>query len=418
MRVLIIGGGIGGLTAALSLHAVGLTDVTVMESVPEIRPLGVGINVLPHAVRELVELGLGEELASRGVATADLTYVDRFGSTIWSEPRGVAAGYRWPQYSIHRGQLQTLLLEETLRRLGSHSVRTGCRAVRVETVGESAHLTLREDGAELVEVADVVIAADGINSVVRAGRFPDEGPPQWNGQILWRAVSRVRPFLTGKSMVMAGDRDQKFVAYPISEIGPDGLQVINWIAEMAFENRDAGQQDWNRRVEKDVFASAYADWGFDWLDIPGLIEAADEVLEYPMVDRPPLDSWVEGRVALLGDAAHPTFPIGSNGSSQAIIDGRALAFALATMPIDDALAFYEHERLPRTRELQRVNRAMGPERVMQMIRERAPEGFANIDDVIPRAELEDVAASYKRVAGFEPSVLNEQRSWTPEVPAQ
>ncbi len=418
MRVLIIGGGIGGLTAALSLHAVGLTDVTVMESVPEIRPLGVGINVLPHAVRELVELGLGEELASRGVATADLTYVDRFGSTIWSEPRGVAAGYRWPQYSIHRGQLQTLLLEETLRRLGSHSVRTGCRAVRVETVGESAHLTLREDGAELVEVADVVIAADGINSVVRAGRFPDEGPPQWNGQILWRAVSRVRPFLSGKSMVMAGDRDQKFVAYPISEIGPDGLQVINWIAEMAFENRDAGQQDWNRRVEKDVFASAYADWGFDWLDIPGLIEAADEVLEYPMVDRPPLDSWVEGRVALLGDAAHPTFPIGSNGSSQAIIDGRALAFALATMPIDDALAFYEHERLPRTRELQRVNRAMGPERVMQMIRERAPEGFANIDDVIPRAELEDVAASYKRVAGFEPSVLNEQRSWTPEVPAQ
>ncbi|MSV72821.1 MAG: FAD-binding protein, partial [Actinobacteria bacterium] len=210
MRVLIIGGGIGGLTAALSLHAVGLTDVTVMESVPEIRPLGVGINVLPHAVRELVELGLGEELASRGVATADLTYVDRFGSTIWSEPRGVAAGYRWPQYSIHRGQLQTLLLEETLRRLGSHSVRTGCRAVRVETVGESAHLTLREDGAELVEVADVVIAADGINSVVRAGRFPDEGPPQWNGQILWRAVSRVRPFLSGKSMVMAGDRDQKF----------------------------------------------------------------------------------------------------------------------------------------------------------------------------------------------------------------
>ena len=418
MRVLIIGGGIGGLTAALSLHAVGLTDVTVMESVPEIRPLGVGINVLPHAVRELVELGLGEELASRGVATADLTYVDRFGSTIWSEPRGVAAGYRWPQYSIHRGQLQTLLLEETLRRLGSHSVRTGCRAVRVETVGESAHLTLREDGAELVEVADVVIAADGINSVVRAGRFPDEGPPQWNGQILWRAVSRVRPFLTGKSMVMAGDRDQKFVAYPISEIGPDGLQVINWIAEMAFENRDAGQQDWNRRVEKDVFASAYADWGFDWLDIPGLIEAADEVLEYPMIDRPPLDSWVEGRVALLGDAAHPTFPIGSNGSSQAIIDGRALAFALATMPVDDALAFYEHERLPRTRELQRVNRAMGPERVMQMIRERAPEGFANIDDVIPRAELEDVAASYKRVAGFEPSVLNEQRSWTPEVPAQ
>ncbi len=413
MRVLIVGGGIGGLTTALSLQAVGITDVTVVESVDEILPLGVGINLLPHAVRELTELGLSEELARIAVETADLTYVNRYGATIWSEPRGIAAGYRWPQYSIHRGRFQMMLLKEVQRRLGPETVRTGCRVIGAATVDRRGVVTWTEDGVEVCESADVVIAADGIKSVIRANRFPDEGPPQWNGQILWRAVSRIPPFLTGRSMIMAGDREKKFVAYPLEELGADGLQTVNWIAEMAFENRDAGQQDWNRHVSIDVFAPEFADWAFGWLDIPWVINAADVVYEYPMCDRPPLDAWVDGRVALLGDAAHPTFPIGSNGSSQAIIDARVMAFALATMPIDDALSFYENERLPRTRELQRVNREMGPERVMQLARERAPEGFAKVTDVMSRDELTDIADSYKRVAGFEPATLNERNSWTP-----
>ena len=415
MRVLIVGGGIGGLTTALSLQAVGITDITVVESVDEILPLGVGINLLPHAVRELTELGLSDELARIAVETADLTYVNRYGSTIWSEPRGIAAGYRWPQYSIHRGLFQMMLLKEVERRLGPETVRTGCRVSGATTVDRRGVVTWAEGGVEVSESADVVIAADGIKSVVRANRFPDEGPPQWNGQILWRGVSRISPFLTGRSMIMAGDREKKFVAYPIGELGVDGLQTVNWIAEMAFENRDAGQQDWNRRVSIDVFAPEFADWSFGWLDIPWVINAADVVYEYPMCDRPPLDAWVDGRVALLGDAAHPTFPIGSNGSSQAIIDARVIAYALATMPIDDALSFYENERLPRTRELQRVNREMGPERVMQLARERAPGGFATIADVMSRDELTDVAESYKRVAGFEPATLNERNSWTPLV---
>ena len=211
---------------------------------------------------------------------------------------------------------------------------------------------------------------------------------------------------------MAGDREQKFVAYPIEDVRPDGTQLVNWIAEKSVDGREV-TQDWNRRVDKAVFAPAFADWSYGWLDVPGVIAAADDVFEYPMVDRPSLDSWVRGRVALLGDAAHPTYPIGSNGSSQAIIDARVLAFALATHPVDDALRFYEDERLPRTRELQRVNRSMGPERVMQMARERAPEGFTDIDDVIERSELEEVAAAYKRVAGFDPAVLNDRAPWTP-----
>jgi 2-polyprenyl-6-methoxyphenol hydroxylase-like FAD-dependent oxidoreductase len=416
VRVVVIGGGIGGLTTALSLHAVGITDVTVLEAVPDILPLGVGINLLPHATRELVELGLAEGLAERGVPTSDLTYVDRRGATIWSESRGLAAGYRWPQYSIHRGRFQLLLLEETLRRLGPDSVRTGCRVRGVATESGAA-LVSWSDGDGLVEESfDVAVAADGIKSVVREQWHPDQGLPQWNGQILWRATSRTMPFLTGTSMVMAGDREQKFVAYPIGPVAADGLQLVNWIAEKSVGTGEMAPQDWNRSVSREVFAPAFADWRFDWFDVPAVIDAADEVFEYPMVDRPPLESWVRGRVALLGDAAHPTYPIGSNGSSQAIIDARVLAFALATRTVDDALRFYEDERLPETRELQRVNRSMGPERVMQMARERAPEGFVDIHDVIDRAELEEIAAAYKRVAGFDPEVLNERASWTPTAP--
>ncbi len=413
MRVLIVGAGIGGLCTALSLEAVGITDIVVIEAVPEILPLGVGINLLPHAVRELTELGLSEQLAAVGVATSDLTYVDRFGSAIWSEPRGIAAGYHWPQYSIHRGRLQNLLLQEAIRRLGPEAIRAGCR-VRTATTGDNlAYLTWLDGDAEVTESADVVIAADGIKSAIRADWFPDEGPPQWNGQVMWRGVSQVTPFRSTKSMVMAGDREQKFVAYPIEAVRDDGTQLINWIAEKDCSGSELAQQDWNRKVGKDSFAPEFDSWSFDWLDIPRVIDAADAVFEYPMVDRPSLDSWIRGRVALLGDAAHPTYPIGSNGSSQAILDARVLAYALATLPVDQALKFYEDERLPRTRELQRVNRAMGPELVMQMVRERAPAGFTNIHAVIDAAELDEVAASYKRVAGFAPTMLNERVSWTP-----
>jgi 2-polyprenyl-6-methoxyphenol hydroxylase-like FAD-dependent oxidoreductase len=292
-------------------------------------------------------------------------------------------------------------------------VRPGCRVRSATTAGDVARVSWTEDDRVVEESFDVAVAADGIKSVVREQWHPDQGLPEWNGQILWRATSRITPFLTGTSMVMAGDREQKFVAYPIGDVAADGLQQVNWIAEKSVDTGEMAPQDWNRSVSTEVFAPAFADWRFDWLDVPAVIDAAEAVFEYPMVDRPPLGAWVRGRVALLGDAAHPTYPIGSNGSSQAIIDARVLAFALATMPVDDALRFYEDERLPRTRELQRVNRSMGPERVMQMARERAPEGFVDINDVIDHAELAEIAAAYKRVAGFDPVVLNERASWTP-----
>lgn len=408
MRVLIAGAGIGGLLTALSLHNAGITDVLVLESVQEIKPLGVGINVLPHAVRELTELGLAEKLKKIAVQTADLTYVNSFGKTIWSEPRGTAAGYEWPQFSVHRGRFQMMLLEEVLAKLGPDSIKTNARVTSERTENNRVYVSTSVGDFE----GDLLIAADGIKSTVRALWHPEEGAPIWNGAVLWRASSRAKPFLTQRSMIMAGHRSLKFVAYPIGPVGDDGLQEINWIAERIDPEMTDLQNDWNRAVPISRFAHYFADMDWGWLNIPELISTADQVLEYPLVDREPLDTWVRGRTVLLGDAAHPTYPVGSNGTSQAILDARALAFGLATMPIDEALKFYEAERLPKTKALQEANRGMGPELVMQLAHERAPLGFEQVTDVISQSELEEIANRYKKIAGFDPKALSQRASWT------
>ena len=406
MRVLIAGAGLGGLVAALALQKAGITDVVVLESAQEIKPMGVGINLLPHAVRELTELGLGEKLAELGVATADLTYVNAYGSTIWSEPRGKAAGYEWPQYSVHRGRFQMMLVDEVRSRLGDVIV-TGARLLSEQSIGDKAHVQTTAGEFE----GDLLIAADGIKSAVRAGWHPDEGAPIWNGAVLWRATNRAKPFLTERSMIMAGHRNVKFVAYPLGPVGADGLQEINWIAEHIDPSMTDLQNDWNRAVPTSRFGHLFADWNWGWLNVPELISTATEVLEYPLVDREPLDSWVRGRTVLLGDAAHPTYPVGSNGTSQAVLDARALVHFLATMPVEQALAAYEGERLAKTRALQQANRSMGPELVMQLAHERAPQGFADVHDVISAEELTEIADRYKKIAGFDPKALSTRASW-------
>ena len=411
VEILVIGGGIGGLTAALSLQAAGFDQIRVLESTDTIEPLGVGINVLPHAVRELTELGLADELAAIGVPTAELAYFDRHGSQIWAEPRGRAAGYLWPQYSVHRGLLQMALLDAVHQRLGADAVTCGARVRSVGSDAGGATVTWGVAGVDQRARADVVVAADGIHSTIRAQWHPAEGAPLWNGAVLWRGTSLASPFLTGRSMIMAGHRDVKFVAYPIGAVHDD-KQLINWIAERRAPDEHFAREDWNRRVDTSTFAHHFESWQFPWLDVPRLIDTASAVYEYPMVDRLPLESWTAGRVTLLGDAAHPTYPIGSNGSSQAILDARVLAHCLATLPIDEALARYAALRLPPTRALQQANRSMGPEIVMQMAYERAPDGFVSIDDVFVTGELESVAAQYKRVAGFHPDELNERASWS------
>jgi len=404
LDVAITGGGIGGLAAALSLAKAGLS-VRVFESVREIRPLGVGINLLPHSVRHLFELGLAPALDAAGLRTGELRYATKRGETIWREPRGLGAGYRWPQFSIHRGRLQMLLLDALRERLGADSVLLGDAAQRVETRSDRAVLTLAS-GTEIE--ARVAIGADGIHSALRAQHFPDEGPPLWNGAVLWRGVTQAPPYLDGRTMCMCGHERQKFVCYPIAPPGPDGTAPINWIAERRFSpDRAWRREDWNRPGALDDFLPVFEAWRFPWLDVPALIRAAPSVYEYPMVDRDPLPRWSFGRMTLLGDAAHPMYPIGSNGASQAILDARALTAAMMRLgPTEDALSAYEAERRPKTSGIVLANRRNGPEQVMQMVEDRAPDGFADLDAVVARSELEEIAATYKRLAGFDPALLN------------
>ena len=410
MRVLIAGGGIGGLTLALSLHQAAI-DCEVFEQAPEIRPLGVGINVLPHAMRELTELGLQQRVAAAGIVTQELAYANRLGQMIWSEPRGRLAGYSWPQVSIHRGFLHLELLAAAQERLGDARIHLGARMAGFEQ--DEAGVTLRLDDGRAVR-GDALIAADGIHSAARAVFYPNEGPPIWNGAILWRATSVADPFLTGATMAVVGNRNDKFVVYPIKDL-PDGRKLTNWIAERRVDpNQEWKREDWNRPGRIEDFEQTFADWRFPWLDIPALIRSAQAVFEFPMVDRDPLPRWTHGRVTLLGDAAHPLYPIGSNGASQGILDARTLALKLATVadPVA-AMEAYEAIRRPATAALVAATRGDGPDSVLDIAEARAPDGFADIETVMPHAERAEIAAHYKRLAGFEPSTLNARPSLTP-----
>ncbi len=409
---MIVGGGIGGLVTALTLHRVG-ASVRVFESVETIKALGVGINLLPHAVKVLTELGLGEELEKTGLPTAELMYVNKFGQKIWQEDRGINAGYQWPQYSIHRGKLQMLLLNAVKKELGEDAVYTSHHLQSFETLDNSvvAHFINRKTGEQVGSYqADIMIAADGIHSAVRKFYYPNEGLPKYSGRILWRGITESTPYLTGRSMIMAGYQNQKFVSYPISpEAAAQGRSLINWIAELAIDDMP-DRADWNKKIDKEKFAPAFATWDFGWLDIPKLIEEAEAVYEFPMVDRDPLPQWTFGRVTLLGDAAHPMYPIGSNGASQAILDANALGLAIVeNEDAEVALKAYEQARLEKTAHIVMTNRKNGPEVVMQMAEDRAPQGFDNIEDVIPRSELEEIAKKYKQIAGFSKEVLNKKQ---------
>jgi 2-polyprenyl-6-methoxyphenol hydroxylase-like FAD-dependent oxidoreductase len=413
MRVLIAGAGIAGLTTALSLHAAGVS-VQIVEAASELRPLGVGINLLPHAVRELTELGLGPDLERSGIETAEQAHFDRFGGLIWREPRGRGLGYRWPQYSVHRGDLQMTLLAAVLDRLGSDTLRTGTLVTGFteDQDGVVVYLTDRADDTVETVRADALIGADGLYSAVRAQLHPDEPPPRWGGTMMWRGMAEGEPFLSGATVAVAGSNAaRKFVAYPIAR-RPGGRVLINWVAEALLgpvpgERSGAGQADWNRRAQLTDVLPWYADWKFGWLDIPDLIISSERILEYPMVDRDPLPTWGTRRVTLAGDAAHPMYPIGSNGAAQAIIDARVLAASLAGAgSVADGLRSYEATRLPATTRIVQANRDMPADRVLHEVSLRAPEGFDQIEDVLSASELSAIGQSYRVTALEDVDVLN------------
>ncbi len=404
MKIAIIGAGIGGLTTALALHRKGF-DVTVFEQVPQIRALGVGINLLPHAVGVLSALGLRERLAATAIDAKELVFMNRHGQEILVDPRGLAAGYEHPQYSIHRGELQLILLDAVSARLGTERIRTGHKLAGFESRGKQvrARFVDRDSNAPCGEFdADVMIAADGIHSVVRAQFYPNEGPPKWNGVQMWRGVTEGAPFLSGRSQIWSGWNRQKFVCYPISRPHADrGRALLNWICDLRMEQTELPRrEDWNRLGNLADFLPRYEGWKFPCLDVPAVIRGAQAVYEFPMVDRDPLERWSFGRVTLLGDAAHPMYPIGSNGASQAILDAVAIEESLATIPdAEAALRDYESKRLPMAAAIVQMNRKQGLDVILDIVEERAPNGFHNIDDVIPQAELAAIVAKYKQVAG-------------------
>jgi 2-polyprenyl-6-methoxyphenol hydroxylase-like FAD-dependent oxidoreductase len=408
MQVIVVGGGIGGLSLALHLHQAGIA-VRLYEAVREPRPLGVGINLQPNAVRELTELGLGDTLAQIGLPTQELCYFNKRGQLIQSQKRGIAAGYKWPQYSIHRGQLQMLLLRTARARLSNDVVRAGLKLVAFEQDPRRVTATFHDgrSGETMQDSADVLVGADGIHSTVRQRLHPAEGQPRFAQQLLWRAAVESEPFLDGRTMIIAGHFHQRVVVYPIGRGEQSGRLLTNWICQMAVASEAPSREDWNRRVSKERVMAAFGEWRFPWLDMSALIERTPEIYEFPLVDRDPVPTWSSGRVTLMGDAAHPMHPIGSQAGSQAIVDARALTTALLNVasPIN-ALRLYDAERRPAMDEITLRNRRFGPEAALQLVEERAPNGFTRIEDVISRAELEEITNSFAVTAGLDPQSVN------------
>jgi 2-polyprenyl-6-methoxyphenol hydroxylase-like FAD-dependent oxidoreductase len=402
-KIAVVGGGIAGLSFALALHQHGLM-CDVYESVPDVKELGVGITLLPHAMRELAGLGLQAELEAAGIENLESVFFNRFGQFIYKEPRGRHAGYAMPELGIHRGKLHRILYDAVVKRLGADRVHTNhrCVGVRQDSAGATVNFVQGSDGAALPSAqADIVIACDGIHSTIRKQLYPND-KLAFAGINTWRGVTRHKPILTGKSYMRVGSiKTGKMVIYPIVDsIDDDGNQLINWMAEIEGNSRD--MNDWNSGGKIEDFMPIFKDWQFDWLDVPALIRNADQVLEYPMVDKDPIPQWTFGRVTLMGDAAHPMYPRGSNGSAQALIDARTLAAELASR--DDPLAAlqsYEAKRRETTSRIVQTNRSLPPDFINIKVDELAGDKpFRHIDDVISQHELGAISEHYKKIAGF------------------
>ncbi|MGE4338592.1 MAG: flavin-dependent oxidoreductase [Pigmentiphaga sp.] len=415
--IIIIGGGIGGLTLALALHSKGLPAI-VYEAAAEIKPLGVGLNLLPHAMAQLAELGVAEALIQKGIQTQEYCFFTRNGQLVFKEPRGRFAGYQWPQVSIHRADLHEALLNAVRQRLGEDAVRLGHRCVDLEQTDESVTVRFVDPAGNELPAArgKVSIACDGVHSVARVKIHPQEAVPRYEGTTQYRGTTRWPGYLSGATMYYMGTNETgKLIMYPIrNHVDAEGRQLINWVVEIS---RPADQllRDWNRESRAEEFVDSFLHCRFDWLDIPALLSAADKIYEYPMVDQEPLTFWTEGRITLLGDAAHPMMPRGSNGAAQSIIDATTLADLLARSEDPrQALKDYEAERLPATSQVVLANREIAPDAILRVIEERTGgEPFDHIDNVISQAELEQWQARYKKVAGFAAEDLERASRPTP-----
>ncbi|MCO1657290.1 flavin-dependent oxidoreductase [Pseudonocardia humida] len=412
MKVVIIGAGIGGLVTALRLHAAGV-DAEVYEQADGIRGAGVGINALPHAVRELVDVGLLDRLDAAAIRPTELIYAHRLGPVIQRRPCGLDAGFAVPQFSLHRGRFQQLLADAVRERIGPDAIRTGHRLAHIEqdAGGVTARFTDRAGEPVAEAAADALIGADGIHSSVRESLFPQEGPPRWSGVLMWRGATEWPAFLDGSTVLIAGGTDAKLVVYPIAAGSTPDTRLTNWAVCVqlgADGDPPPRREDWSRPGDRTELAAQLPRFHSPFLDHAALADATAEIFEFPMCDRDPLPFWSRGRVSLLGDAAHPMYPMGSNGAGQAILDATCLAASFAQHADDPvaALRAYEAERLPATTEVVLRNRIGGPERVIDEVQRRAPEGFDRLEDVISPAELEEIVTGYQQLSGASPERVN------------
>ncbi|MDX1780512.1 MAG: flavin-dependent oxidoreductase [Thalassovita sp.] len=417
--VMIAGGGIGGLSLALTLQQIGVNCV-VFEAVQELRPLGVGINLQPNAVRELYDLGIGaDDLDQVGVPAKEWALVGLNGNDIYSEPRGELAGYNWPQYAVHRGKFHMLLYRKFVERAGADAVRLGQRVTGYENNADGSVTAIIEqaDGTQARATGTILIGADGIHSAVRAQMHPDQPPIHWGGAVMWRGTTMTKPIRTGSSFVGLGTHKHRMVIYPISHPDPDtGLAQVNWIAEVTYDDPSAHETTgWFRQVELSDFAHHFDGWEYDWLNVPELLRGAEVAYENPMIDRDPVPTWRDGAVALMGDAAHAMYPTGSNGASQAVIDARELGVAMLEHGVtSEALKAYDDKLCGPVSELILRNRGAGPFGLLNMVDDRCGGEFDDIDDVIPAAERAEFMAKYKAAAGFAIEKLNNAERTIPE----
>ncbi|MRX52291.1 FAD-binding protein [Paracoccus sp. S-4012] len=408
MRVIIAGAGIGGLTAALDLHRAGIA-CTVYEKVPELMQLGVGITLLPHAINHLAELGLLDTLDRVGIRTERMIYRTRQGQDVWDTPRGIAAGYDVPQISIHRGDLQSVLLDAVTERLPAGTVRLDAALESVtQHEGGVTAIFRRADGSHFTDCADALVGADGIHSALRRHLFPGEGQPHWSGLMLWRGAVDWPAFMDGRTIINSGGIARKFIFYPIGPGNTPGTQLMNWACVVRQAEPGAptpGRESWNSEAKQEVLLPILDDFTVPETDIHAMIRATPVFWDFPMCDRDPLTRWTHGRVTLMGDAAHPMYPFGANGAAQAILDAEALGRHLASGAVLEGLAAYEAERLPKVNEVVANNRAGGPERVIDEAEARAaslPGGrFDDLEAILPAAERDAIVNGYARIAGFD-----------------
>jgi 2-polyprenyl-6-methoxyphenol hydroxylase-like FAD-dependent oxidoreductase len=418
VQVIIVGGGIAGLSQALSLHQIGIA-CRVYEAVPVLAPLGYGINLQPNAIRELTALGLGDKLAAAGVLTQELAFYNKHGQLIWTEPRGRAAGYRWPQISISRGELHRILLAAIRERLGADAIAPAHRLTDFEERGGQVIARFADPSGQPTGEArgDILIGADGIHSAVRQHFYPGE-KAVFDGYLHYRGIVEAAPYLTGRSMAVVGHRHHRAILYPVMQ-RPGGRMLINWLAYTKIPPGSPPLEAWDTAADKKACVDQYIGWTYPWLDVHGLFAAtpAGDVLQLPNVDRDPIPRWSFGRVTLIGDAAHPMQPVGAQAGSQAVVDGRVLAASLMAVrdPVE-ALTRYQNERIAAMNDMIIRNRNLGLESILQTAEERAPQGFRHIHDVLSQKELEHTANSFKKAAGFDVETVNSRHSFV-DVPA-